>query len=849
MAAANPTPIAQDLRPTGRPPEAPPPSKDADHRSADKEPPWTEVQRKSRGKQTFLNSINGAKGARKSATNVVHGGTSYQSKKSQGQSSNPRSTPTSSFWTSTNMPLRSTSTYYKPMSTTPLQSTVQAQPKPQKSWREICTMGTASDDLSLQYIPPRVVEGKAVVEISSQAINDAITHWSDTLIGYVVGQRPYYNHLKNSLLHMWSPVGRIEIHARENGYFIFKFHDPIDCQKVTSEGPWMYDGRLLILKKWSPASTFDRDVLSSLPLWIRIPSLPLKIWSRQALSEICSAIGKPIQLDALTANHERLLYARAFVEISASKPPPSQVDIIIEGITHKLPIEYEWIPPHCDKCFSFGHVSANCHSIQTWVPKGSVSAPHSSSDTQTNETISDTLNPLQPIQDPMHASTSNNQGHMASDQNHKNPADVTFHAPGEQLSSETRSNVQHTPTPNIEQDVIASDQSSIPVNITNLDQVPMAPDQNPKANADIICNTTTGEHTFSDTGGNMISGQTHSVPKDIVDLPKGAPFSPRAHDKVSIGNGKPHDQVQYVSTTVEQIPGYTPLKAGGNRHSTVADTLINSESTSASHNPDQHVSSIATHIYGAPNTSTVADIQITQDHIAASTNHTNEDNLFCQPGKKNSIAVSIPSSATIQPHSALEDDSVLQVSIQEHSHISISDTSMANTLQAMANMGPLPRTQSATTTDNAPTAQSSDITTSKAESSHNNIVPVLKEHISAIDTGSCPRSNMDTTRDGTNASTSCQPAIQHEPTTTLQQPLDTTSLADNSDSDDITDNEDPTTHSALPFQVEEIHPVWSEAILQNMQLGKSLKKAVQIKGSGPPPQRARTRSQGKLNLQ
>src|SRR5436190_22347069 len=107
----------------------------------------------------------------------------------------------------------------------------------------------------------------------------------------------------------------------------------------------MYDGRLLVMKQWSPTSTFDREVLSSLPLWIRLPSLPLKLWSKKAISEICSAIGRPIKLDALTAKNERLLYARAFVEISAATPPPASINIFIEGKEITLPIEYEWIPP------------------------------------------------------------------------------------------------------------------------------------------------------------------------------------------------------------------------------------------------------------------------------------------------------------------------------------------------------------------------------------------------------------------------------------------------------------------------------------------------------------------------
>src|SRR5438270_5734658 len=94
----------------------------------------------------------------------------------------------------------------------------------------------------------------------------------------------------------------------------------------------------------------------------------------RAISEICSAISMLIKLDPLTANKGRLLYARVFVEVSADKPPPNEIHIIIEGKVLCLPIEYEWIPPHCDKCFSFGHISANCVYTRVWIPKTSNSS-------------------------------------------------------------------------------------------------------------------------------------------------------------------------------------------------------------------------------------------------------------------------------------------------------------------------------------------------------------------------------------------------------------------------------------------------------------------------------------------
>src|SRR4051812_44146191 len=42
-------------------------------------------------------------------------------------------------------------------------------------------------------------------------------------------------------------------------------------------------------------------------------------------------------------------------------------------------------PPHCDKCFSFGHVPANCHSVQAWVPKSSGASSEATSQQPHNQ--------------------------------------------------------------------------------------------------------------------------------------------------------------------------------------------------------------------------------------------------------------------------------------------------------------------------------------------------------------------------------------------------------------------------------------------------------------------------------
>jgi len=67
----------------------------------------------------------------------------------------------------------------------------------------------------------------------------------------------------------------MDIHSRENNYFFFKFGSE-QCARVLHEGPWQFDGRLIILKQWSESIGLDRDLLSSILVWVRFPSLHLK---------------------------------------------------------------------------------------------------------------------------------------------------------------------------------------------------------------------------------------------------------------------------------------------------------------------------------------------------------------------------------------------------------------------------------------------------------------------------------------------------------------------------------------------------------------------------------------------
>lgn len=172
---------------------------------------------------------------------------------------------------------------------------------------------------------------------------------------------PFYSHLRASVGRLWRPKCSMEIHSRENGFFFFKFSLKEGCDRILHEGPWLFDDRLIILKPLSEHIGLERDLLSSIPVWVRFPNLHLKLWSQSIISKAASVIGNPLYMDEATAKGERLSCARCFIEIKVSDKLPKTVKLALSKEEFlEIPVDFEWVPPICSKCKSFGHIDSQC---------------------------------------------------------------------------------------------------------------------------------------------------------------------------------------------------------------------------------------------------------------------------------------------------------------------------------------------------------------------------------------------------------------------------------------------------------------------------------------------------------
>lgn len=235
---------------------------------------------------------------------------------------------------------------------------------------------------TLSYVPPVSIDGKRCGVVSEKGVKAAVARWDRVLVGYVIGAHPQAAGLARYVKWLWQLKGFIEVQHRGNGFFLFKFSNEAELCKVLEGGPWFICARPLVLQRWTPDSNFEHQRFTTLPLWIRLPLLPLRFWSKEAMAVIGSLLGVPIMVDAPTAKGNRLEYARLCVEIDLDFDYPTEVHIFNSStkLMEIIKVEYEWKPSPCTHCQTFGHLEDTC--VARHLAKGKTPMLGTSSDLQ-----------------------------------------------------------------------------------------------------------------------------------------------------------------------------------------------------------------------------------------------------------------------------------------------------------------------------------------------------------------------------------------------------------------------------------------------------------------------------------
>lgn len=85
---------------------------------------------------------------------------------------------------------------------------------------------------------------------------------------HVIGKTPTYNYISNFIARFWHSVTTPELYFHEDGFYIAKFHNRYDRDKILYSGPYTINSMPLILKDWTPYFYFQEEFPRTMPLWV-----------------------------------------------------------------------------------------------------------------------------------------------------------------------------------------------------------------------------------------------------------------------------------------------------------------------------------------------------------------------------------------------------------------------------------------------------------------------------------------------------------------------------------------------------------------------------------------------------
>lgn len=112
--------------------------------------------------------------------------------------------------------------------------------------------------------------------------------------------------MDNFVTTVWNFVKNPQILYHADGYYIFRFSSIEDRKKVMQAGPCTYHNKTLILKHWVMDFVFDTEYITTIPLWVNLPGMPVRCWIVEALSKVASVIGRPFHTDRYTVEMNRI---------------------------------------------------------------------------------------------------------------------------------------------------------------------------------------------------------------------------------------------------------------------------------------------------------------------------------------------------------------------------------------------------------------------------------------------------------------------------------------------------------------------------------------------------------------
>nr|XP_018439216.1 PREDICTED: uncharacterized protein LOC108811635 [Raphanus sativus] len=202
-------------------------------------------------------------------------------------------------------------------------------------------------------IDVQMQDGIGSVMVPEEITKGVAPLWDDFLIGKFLDVAPHIAKVHAIVNKIWTlnnKAQKVEVFEVNETMMKFRILNNADKNRVLRRGMWNIAGVPVVLTKWSPVIEKEKPPTQSIPMWVHIKNVPVKLFSWQGLSFVTSPLGSPVRLHPETAQCLNIDVAKIFVKVDLSKDLPKKMKFNIQGEEVMVEYIYPWLPTKCPRC-------------------------------------------------------------------------------------------------------------------------------------------------------------------------------------------------------------------------------------------------------------------------------------------------------------------------------------------------------------------------------------------------------------------------------------------------------------------------------------------------------------------
>ena len=107
------------------------------------------------------------------------------------------------------------------------------------------------------------------VYLEPSVFQELCTPWKDAIVVKLLGKKLGCHTIRERLQKTWRPQGGFEIMDNDSGFYMVKFDQAADKEKVITEGPWLIFDHCLAVTHWSPKFASPNAKVDKTIVWVR----------------------------------------------------------------------------------------------------------------------------------------------------------------------------------------------------------------------------------------------------------------------------------------------------------------------------------------------------------------------------------------------------------------------------------------------------------------------------------------------------------------------------------------------------------------------------------------------------